>query len=118
MSSSTQGRAERSLRTGRMTSGMATVPRMPEGLVLVTGGAGVIGSYVADALLDAGRPVRIVDCLHPAAHRGRPAYLRDDAEFLEGDLRDPAVAERAVAGIDAVCHQAAMVGLGVDLDNV
>ncbi len=87
-------------------------------LVLVTGGAGFIGSYVADALLDAGRDVRIVDCLHPAAHSGPPAYLQGDAEFVHGDLRDPAVAARAVEGVDAVSHQAAMVGLGVDLADL
>jgi dTDP-L-rhamnose 4-epimerase len=94
------------------------VGTVPGGLVLVTGGAGFIGSYVADLLLDAGRPVRIVDDLLPAAHAGRPDYLRPDAEFVEGDLRDPAVAERAVEGVDAVCHQAAMVGLGVDLADI
>jgi dTDP-L-rhamnose 4-epimerase len=87
-------------------------------LVLVTGGAGFIGSYVADALLDAGHDVRIVDCLHPAAHSGPPAYLHGDAEFVRGDLRDPAVAARAVEGVDAVSHQAAMVGLGVDLADL
>jgi dTDP-L-rhamnose 4-epimerase len=91
---------------------------MADGLVLVTGGAGFIGSYVVDALLDAGRAVRVVDNLHPAAHAGRPGYLNPGAEFVEGDLRDPAVARAAVDGVAAVSHQAAMVGLGVDLADL
>jgi dTDP-L-rhamnose 4-epimerase len=91
---------------------------MPGGLVLVTGGAGFIGSYVADRLLDAGRPVRIVDNLHPAAHAGRPDYLNAEAEFVEGDLRDPAVADRVTEGVEAVSHQASMVGLGTDLADL
>jgi len=88
-----------------------------DGPILVTGGAGFIGSHVAEALLADGHPVRIVDALLPAAHRERPA-IPTGAELLEGDLRDPAVAERAVADASAVCHQAAMVGLGVDLGDL
>jgi dTDP-L-rhamnose 4-epimerase len=88
------------------------------GLTLVTGGAGFIGSHVADALLEAGEEVRVLDAFLPAAHRERPGYLDPAAELIEGDLRDPAVAERAVAGVSDVCHQAAMVGLGVDLGDL
>ena len=86
--------------------------------VLVTGGAGFIGSHVVEALLDAGHRVRIADCLLPAAHARRPDDVPDGVEWLEGDLRDPAAADRAVAGVDAVSHQAAMVGLGVDLGDL
>ena len=86
--------------------------------VLVTGGAGFIGSHVVDALLAAGVAVRAVDALLPAAHRVRPDYLDPAAEWIEGDLRDPEVAARAVEGADHVCHQAAMVGLGVDLGDL
>jgi dTDP-L-rhamnose 4-epimerase len=86
--------------------------------ILVTGGAGFIGSHIVDLLLAEGHAVRSVDALLPAAHRERPDYLDPAAELLEGDLRDPAVAARAVAGVDAVCHQAAMVGLGVDLGDL
>jgi dTDP-L-rhamnose 4-epimerase len=85
--------------------------------VLVTGGAGFIGSHVVEALLARDHEVRIVDCLHPAAHRAEPR-VPDGAEWLRDDLRDRAGAERAVAGVDAVCHQAAMVGLGVDLADI
>jgi dTDP-L-rhamnose 4-epimerase len=89
-----------------------------DGPILVTGGAGFIGSHVVDLLLAAGHAVRVVDALLPAAHRERPGYLDPAAEWLHGDLRDPDVAERAVAGAAAVCHQAAMVGLGVDLADL
>ena len=88
------------------------------GMILVTGGAGFIGSHLVDALLAAGHEVRALDALLPAAHRERPGYLAEDAEWIEGDLRDPDVAARAVAGVTAVSHQAAMVGLGVDLGDL
>ena len=89
--------------------------------VLVTGGAGFIGSHVADLLVEAGHEVVSLDRLHPRAHAGRPAYLRDDVEYLDADLADPAAAgvlDRALDGADAVCHQAAMVGLGRELGDV
>jgi dTDP-L-rhamnose 4-epimerase len=88
------------------------------GTILVTGGAGFIGSHVVDALLADGHDVRAVDALLPAAHRERPGYLDPAAEWIEGDLRDPAVAARAVRDAAAVSHQAAMVGLGVDLGDL
>jgi dTDP-L-rhamnose 4-epimerase len=87
-------------------------------MILVTGGAGFIGSHVVDALLDRGEAVRVVDALLPAAHRERPDYLDPRAALLEGDLRDAAVAEQAVAGVTAVCHQASMVGLGADVSDI
>jgi dTDP-L-rhamnose 4-epimerase len=86
--------------------------------ILVTGGAGFIGSHVVDLLLEHGHDVRAVDALLPAAHRERPPYLNPAAEWIEGDLRDPAVAERVTDGVAHVSHQAAMVGLGVDLGDL
>ena len=86
--------------------------------ILVTGGAGFIGSHVVDALVEKGHSVRAVDALLPVAHTVRPDYLNPAAEWIEGDLRDPAVAERAVAGVTAVCHQASMVGLGQDIGDI
>jgi dTDP-L-rhamnose 4-epimerase len=88
------------------------------GPVLVTGGAGFVGSHVVDALLERGCDVRVVDALLPGAHRERPGYLDPRAEWIVGDVRDPATAARAVAGVSAVSHQAAMVGLGVDIGDI
>ena len=86
--------------------------------VLVTGGAGFIGSHVVDALVAHGDEVRVVDLLHPGAHQGRPDYLRGDVDYVFGDVCDAATMERAADGIDAISHQAAMVGLGVDFADV
>ncbi len=83
-------------------------------ITLVTGGAGFIGSHVVDALLARGDRVRVLDRLHPAAHSGPPGYLNPDAEYVWGDIRDPDALQRATEGVDAVSHQAAMVGLGVN----
>ncbi len=85
--------------------------------VLVTGAAGFIGSCVVDSLLDAGHEVVGVDALHPLAHRDTPSYLNTRAEYVWGDLADPDVVRRAVKGVDAVSHQASMVGLGVDFSD-
>ncbi len=79
--------------------------------VLVTGGAGFVGSHVVDALAERGHEVVVVDRLHPRAHAAPPGYLREDVEYLWGGL-DADTLEGALAGVDAVCHQAAMVGLG------
>lgn len=86
-------------------------------VTLVTGGAGFVGSHVVDRLAGAGHEVRVVDLLHPDAHAGPPEYLRSDVEYLWGDVGDPDVAAKAVRGVDAVSHQASMVGLGVDFGD-
>ncbi|MFF6960584.1 NAD-dependent epimerase/dehydratase family protein [Streptomyces sp. NPDC008317] len=82
-------------------------------LVLVTGGAGFIGSHIVTALRTAGHRVRVLDALLPAAHRAPPP-VPDGVEWRHGDVRDRAAVEEALRGADAVCHQAAMVGLGKD----
>ena len=87
------------------------------GRVLVTGGAGFIGSQIVDQLVDCGRDVRVIDNFHPAAHTKRPEYLNPDAEYVEADVADPSIYETALEGVDAICHQAAMVGLGVDFGD-
>jgi dTDP-L-rhamnose 4-epimerase len=84
--------------------------------ILVTGGAGFIGSHIADALLDGGHEVCVLDSLE--VHDGRPAYLAPAAELVQGNVADPEAVGRALRGFDAVCHQAAMVGLGVNIDDI
>ena len=77
--------------------------------VLVTGGAGFIGSHTVDLLLQKGYHVRILDNLAPPVHAGNqvPAYVPREAEFILGDVRDRAAWERALDGVDAVFHLAA-----------
>ena len=86
--------------------------------VLITGGAGFIGSHVADELLAMGHEVRLLDLLHPAAHEHEPTYLDERADLVMGDVRDRQIVRAALKGVDHVCHQAAMVGLGVDLGDI
>ena len=83
--------------------------------ILITGGAGFVGSHLADALLAAGHHVRIFDNLTGQVHRnGMPEYLAEDAEFVQGDVRDSDAMRRALAGIEVVFHMAAAVGVGRD----
>ncbi|MHB0895502.1 NAD-dependent epimerase/dehydratase family protein [Streptomyces sundarbansensis] len=82
--------------------------------VLVTGGAGFIGSHVVAALTAAGHESVVLDALLPSAHSGgTPPGLPGD-RMAVGDVRDREAVAAALAGVDAVCHQAAMVGLGKD----
>jgi dTDP-L-rhamnose 4-epimerase len=76
--------------------------------VLITGGAGFIGSHVVQASLEAGLQPFVLDIRRP--------HL--DVEHVIGDVRDADLVERAVRRVELVCHQAAMVGLGVDLDDM
>jgi dTDP-L-rhamnose 4-epimerase len=78
---------------------------------LVTGGAGLIGSHVADLLLREGWKVRMFDNLEPNTHRnGRPAWIPEATEFVEADIRDRAAITAALESIDVVFHQAAYGG--------
>jgi dTDP-L-rhamnose 4-epimerase len=87
--------------------------------ILVTGGAGFVGSHVVSACRDAGHEVRVLDALLPAVHpAGVEPTLPDGVELLVGDVRDAGTVDRALEGVDAVCHQAAMVGLGVDVQDM
>ncbi len=87
--------------------------------ILVTGGAGFIGSHLVDRLLAAGHEVRILDALVPQVHPdGRPDYLADDAELLVGDVRDADAVGRALDGCEAVVHLAAVVGVGQSMYEI
>jgi dTDP-L-rhamnose 4-epimerase len=84
--------------------------------VLITGGAGFIGSHVADELLRAGYSVRaldvLVDQVHGDADAQRPDYLSSDVELIPGDVRNEEVVRGALEGVEAVVHLAARVGVG------
>ena len=87
---------------------------MPD-YVLITGGAGFIGSHLADGLLHDGHRVRVLDNLAPQVHgpgRRRPEHLDPDVELVVGDVRDAEAVRRALDGVDAVVHLAALVGVG------
>jgi dTDP-L-rhamnose 4-epimerase len=79
--------------------------------VLVTGGAGLIGSHIVDLLLERGQRVRILDNLDAQTHpKGRPSWIPNDAEFIEGDIRDGDTLVRVLAGVEEIYHQAAFGG--------
>jgi dTDP-L-rhamnose 4-epimerase len=86
--------------------------------ILVTGGAGFIGGHIVTAFIDAGHETRILDSLLPAAWGDSTPTIDKRADFVLGDVRDAATVRECLEGIDAVCHQASMVGLGVDLRDL
>jgi len=90
------------------------------GSVLITGGAGFIGSHVADHLLARGYRVRALDNLLDQVHEGvsRPDYLSDEVELVEGDVRDRDAVVRALDGVDQVVHLAARVGVGQSMYEI
>jgi len=84
----------------------------PSRRVVVTGGAGFIGSHVVDALVVRGHDVTVIDSFAPAVHAARPDYLNRDARYVDGDVLDPELLERELTGVDVIDHLAALVGLG------
>jgi len=88
--------------------------------VLVTGGAGFIGSHLADRLLGQGHEVRALDNLDPQVHPAgeRPDYLDDEVELQAGDVRDRDAVRRSLEGVDAVVHFAAAVGVGQSMYEI
>lgn len=89
--------------------------------VLITGGAGFVGSHVADELVSRGYRVRALDNLSPQVHGAnarRPAYLNSEVELMIGDVRDPDALSKALRGVDAVYHLAAAVGVGQSMYEI
>ena len=87
--------------------------------VLVTGGAGFVGSHLADALLARGDTVRIYDNLSPQVHAGgRPGYLSLEVEFVRGDMQDVEKLRSAIRNVDVIFHLAAAVGVGQSMYEI
>jgi dTDP-L-rhamnose 4-epimerase len=89
--------------------------------VLITGGAGFVGSHLTDELLEAGYAVRVLDNLAPQVHgtrARRPDYLAPEVEFIRGDVRDPEAFSRALKNVEGVFHLAAVVGVGQSMYEI
>ncbi len=87
--------------------------------ILVTGGAGFIGSHLVDSLLARGHDVRVYDSLEPQVHGGKvPPYLNTGAELVVGDVRDRDALARALAGREVVFHFASAVGVGQSMYDI
>src|SRR5687767_2610953 len=87
--------------------------------ILVTGGAGFIGSHLVDALVREGHRVRVLDSLVEQVHRGAtPAHLNPDAEFIQADLSDAPTVAKAFDGVEVVYHQAAEVGIAQSMYEI
>ena len=93
---------------------------MEKANVLVTGGAGFIGSHLVDALVDKGHRVRVLDQLVSQVHgeNATPKYVNPAAEFVRGDVCDRATVDAALEGIDVVYHEAAEVGVGQSMYEI
>jgi dTDP-L-rhamnose 4-epimerase len=87
--------------------------------ILVTGGAGFIGSFLVDALIARGHRVVVFDNLEPQVHNGHiPRYLNPEAEFVCGDMRDYDAVKKVIKDVEVVFHEAAMVGVGQSMFQV
>ncbi|HEY0938682.1 MAG TPA: SDR family NAD(P)-dependent oxidoreductase [Steroidobacter sp.] len=92
-----------------------------DAVVLVTGGAGFIGSHVANSLAEGGWRVRVIDSLAEQVHGaepGFPQHLHSDVERIEGDIRNRDTLRSALAGVTHVCHLAAAVGVGQSMYQI
>ncbi len=87
--------------------------------ILVTGGAGFIGSHIVDELIERKYKVRILDNLDLQVHQGKkPSYLNKKAEFIKGDVTKRSDWDKALKDVDAVFHEAAAVGVGQSMYEV
>ncbi len=97
-----------------------SLPASRKRQVLITGGAGFVGSHLADGLLRQGHAVRVLDDLTPQVHPGgeRPEYLSTDVELVRGDVRDPNLLKTVLDGVDVIYHFAATVGVGQSMYEI
>ncbi len=89
--------------------------------ILITGGAGFIGSHLADELLGKGYKVRVLDNLSSQVHgadRKPPSYLNSDVELIVDDIRNADAVRRSLRGVDAVVHFVACVGVGQSMYDI
>src|SRR5262245_35226521 len=87
--------------------------------VLITGGAGFVGSHLADGLLARGYEVVLFDSVSPQVHgSGFPDYLSPEVELIKGDMRDLEAVRTAVLGVDVIFHMAAAVGVGQSMYEI
>lgn len=87
--------------------------------ILVTGGAGFIGSHLVDRLVKDGHSVRVLDNFEPQVHQGKkPNYLNKDAEYIEGDVRDENILKKVLKNVDYIFHYAAKVGVGQSMYEI
>lgn len=89
--------------------------------ILITGGAGFVGSHLVDALVERRYRVKILDNLEPQVHGRKqkpPEYLNKDAEFLRGDVRNREYLKKAIDGVEIIFHFAARVGVGQSMYQI
>lgn len=87
--------------------------------ILVTGGAGFIGSHLVDALISKGHEVRILDSIVPQVHGDKlPSHLNKEAEFIQADVCDAEAVRKALDGIEVIYHEAAEVGVGQSMYEI
>jgi dTDP-L-rhamnose 4-epimerase len=86
--------------------------------LLITGGAGFIGSHLVDALIDRGHEVAIYDNFEPQVHKTEPEYLNKNAELIRADVRDKETLKNAIMDTEIIFYQAAMVGVGQSMYQV
>ncbi|MGB2706248.1 MAG: NAD-dependent epimerase/dehydratase family protein [Candidatus Omnitrophota bacterium] len=87
--------------------------------VLVTGGAGFIGSHLVDRLVKDEKEVVVLDNFDPQVHLGKkPGYLNKNARYVEGDIRDEGALKKSLDGVDTIFHYAAKVGVGQSMYEI
>ena len=89
--------------------------------ILITGGAGFIGSHLCDALIEKGHSVKVLDNLSEQVHGAdcaRPSYLHPDVELIKGDVLDKQAVKNALKDADRVYHFAANVGVGQSMYEI